>query len=139
MRKKLAGVYAVGFVGVFLITHTPGFTDAHGFLFGLFKIDPIDDVVHLLSGVAGVFVAWYATRCIPFYFKTVGILYGLDAVIGLTQGRGFLDLSIFTQGPGAPDFSLTNFALNGPHIVIAGIALVIGFRKPAPPRVVQPI
>ena len=46
MLTTLAWVYTVGFVGVFLITHAPGFTDADGFLFGLFKIDPIDDVVH---------------------------------------------------------------------------------------------
>lgn len=129
MLKRLAWLYAGGFIGVFLITHTPGFTDASGRLFGLFKIDPIDDVVHLLSGVAGVFVAWYATRFIPLYFKLVGILYGLDVVAGLTQTRGFLDLSIFTQGPGAPDFGLINWVVNLPHIVIAGIALVVGFRK----------
>lgn len=133
MLKKLAWVYAAGFLGVFLITHAPGLTDANGLLLGLFKIDPIDDVVHLLSGVAGVVAAMYATRSIPAYFKAIGIFYGLDVVVGLTQGRGFLDLSIFTLGRGAPDFSLTNLAVNFPHIVIAGIALVIGFRKATAP------
>lgn len=134
MLKTLAWVYAAGFIGVFLITHTPGFTDANGLLFGLFKIDPIDDVVHLLSGIAGVFVAWYAPHYITLYFKAVGILYGLDVIVGLTQQRGFLDLSLFTQGTGTPDFSLTNVAINLPHIVIAGIALVIGFRKSTAPH-----
>lgn len=133
MLEKLAWVYTAGFLGVFLITHTPGFTDANGFLFGLFKIDPIDDIVHLLSGVAGAFVAWKATRHIPLYFQAIGILYGLDAIVGLTQGRGLLDLSIFIRGRGAPDFSLANLAINFPHIVIAGIAVVIGFRKSAAP------
>jgi hypothetical protein len=75
----------------------------------------------------------YATRSIPAYFKAIGIFYGLDVVVGLTQGRGFLDLSIFTLGRGAPDFSLTNLAVNFPHIVIAGIALVLGFRKATAP------
>jgi len=129
MLKKLAWMYSAGFLGVFLITHTPGFTDATGRLFGLFKIDPIDDVVHLLSGLAAVFVTWYATRSIPLYFKLIGILYGLDVVIGLTQQRGFLDLSIFLQGMGTPDFSMTNLEINLPHIVISGFALVVGFRK----------
>jgi len=54
-------------------------------------------------------------------------------VVGLTQGRGLLDLSIFTQGVGTPDFSPTNFLVNVPHIVLAGIALVFGFRKSPPP------
>lgn len=125
----LAWLYAAGFLGVFLITHAPGFTDAQGYLFGLFKIDPIDDVVHLLSGVAGVVVARLARPSIPAYFKAIGILYGLDAVVGLVLSRGFLDLSIFLRGPGAPDFGLTNIAVNAPHVVIAGVALVIGFSR----------
>ena len=135
MLTTLAWVYTVGFVGVFLITHTPGFTDANGFLFGLFKIDPIDDIVHLLSGLVGLVVAVWAKSWIRTYLLWVGILYGLDAIVGLTQSRGLLDLSIFTQGMGTPDFSAKNFAVNLPHIVLAGIALVFGFRKsPTPAR-----
>src|SRR5436309_14847333 len=57
LLTTLAWEYTVGFVGVFLITHAPGFTAADGFLFGLFKIDPIDDVVHLLSGLVVAVVA----------------------------------------------------------------------------------
>ena len=74
MLTTLAWVYAVGFIGVFLISHAPGF-------------------------------------------------------VGLTQSRGLLDLSIFRQGMGTPDFSPKNFTVNVPHIVLAGIALVFGFRK----------
>lgn len=134
MLRRLAWVYAAGFLGVFLITHAPGCTDANGYLFGLFKIDPIDDIVHLLSGLAGAIVAWKAPGSIPAYFKAIGIFYGLDALVGLAMSRGFLDLSIFTQGPGRPDLSLTNWAINAPHIIIAGIALIVGFRRGAVPQ-----
>ena len=98
----------------------------------MFKIDPIDDIVHLLSGIAGGVVAIWAPGSIRAYLQWIGILYGLDAVVGLTQGRGLLDLSIFTQGVGTPDFSLTNFLVNLPQVVLAGIALVFGFRKGPP-------
>ena len=128
MLTKLAWVYAAGFLGVFLVTHTPGLSDPEGRLFGLFKIDPIDDVAHLLSGLAGAFAAGWATRCLPLYFKVIGVVYGLDVVTGMALSRGFLDLSVFTKGPGAPDFSLTNFLLNAPHIPISVVALVVGFR-----------
>ena len=133
MLKLLAWVYTAGFVGIFLITHAPWLTDARGYLLGLFKIDPIDDIVHLLSGLAGGIVAMWAPGLIRTYLQWIGLLYGLDAVAGLTQGRGLLDLSIFTQGVGTPDFSPTNFLVNLPHIVLAGIALVFGFRKSPPP------
>jgi len=126
--KRWAWVYAAGFVGVFLVTHAPGATDARGRLFGLFKIDPIDDIVHLLSGVAGVIVAVWATAWIALYLIAVGVLYGLDAIIGLVASRGLLDGSLFTQGRGAADLSVTNVLINLPHIVLAGLALVIGVR-----------
>jgi hypothetical protein len=126
--KRWAWVYAAGFVGVFLVTHAPGATDAQGRLFGLFKIDPIDDIVHLLSGVAGVIVAVWATAWIALYLIAVGVLYGLDAIIGLVASRGLLDGSLFTQGRGAADFRVTNVLINLPHIVLAGLALVIGVR-----------
>jgi hypothetical protein len=99
--------------------------------FGLFKIDPVDDLVHLLSGIAGFIVAWRAHSYIPLFFKTIGIAYMSDAIAGMTTSRGLLDGSLLLQGPGAPDFGLTNWALNLPHIIISGIALVIGFRTPS--------
>src|SRR5215213_4875596 len=129
--RKLAWLYTAGFIGIFIITHTPALTDAQGLSFGLFKIDPIDDIVHLLSGVAGVIVAWKAHSYIPLFFKLVGILYMGDAIVGMSMSRGLLDGSVFTQGPGAPDLSITNWALNTPHIIISGLALVIGFWTPA--------
>jgi len=129
--RKLAWVYAAGFLGVFLVTHTPGLSDVEGRLFGLFKIDPIDDVAHLLSGLAGALVAGWATRHLSLYFKVIGVAYGLDVVVGMALSRGFLDLSVFTQGPGAADLSLRNFLLNAPHIPISVIALVAGFCRPA--------
>jgi Domain of unknown function (DUF4383) len=136
LLTKLAWWYTAGFLGIFLICHTPGFTDADGKLLGLFRIDPIDDIVHLLSGVAGALIAWRAPRQIPVYFVIVGVLYNLDALVGMTMSRGLLDLSLFRQGIGQPDFSLTNWALNAPHIVLASLALWIGMAKPgAPSRV----
>lgn len=129
MLKKLAWWYTAGFLGVFLVCHTPPLNDAEGRLLGLFKIDPIDDFVHLLSGVVGALVAWRAPGHIPLYFKVIGILYELDAVVGMTMSRGLLDLSVFKLGPGAPDFSMTNWALNLPHIILASLAIWIGFRK----------
>jgi Domain of unknown function (DUF4383) len=129
MLKKLAWLYTFGFLGIFIVCHTPPLNDEQGRLLGLFKIDPIDDFVHLLSGLAGAAVAWSAPRFIPLYFKIIGILYELDAVVGMTMSRGLLDLSVFKLGPGSPDFTLTNWALNMPHIILAGIALWIGFRR----------
>lgn len=129
MLRKLAWLYTAGFLGIFIICHTPGLTDESGRLLGLFRIDPIDDFVHLLSGLAGAFVAWRAVASIPLYFKIIGLAYELDAIVGLTMSRGLLDLSLFKQGAGPADFSLTNWAINLPHIILASLALWIGFGR----------
>jgi hypothetical protein len=55
--------------------------NAQGRLFGLFRIDPIDDFVHLLSGVAGALVVSLAPARIPLYFIVIGVLYDLDALV----------------------------------------------------------
>src|SRR5688500_18457178 len=128
--RKLAWWYTAGFIGIFIVCHTPGLTDAQDRLLGLFRIDPIDDLVHLLSGVAGAIIAWRAERLIPASLIAVGVLYNLDAVVGMTMSRGLLDLSLFQLGPGGADFSVTNWLLNLPHIVLATLALVVGIRKP---------
>lgn len=126
--RTFAWWYAAGFLGIFLICHTPGLTDPEGRLFGLFRIDPIDDLVHLLSGVAAVLLLWRFERYLPAYFVVIGVLYNLDAVVGMTMSRGLLDLSVFTLGPAGPDFSVSNWLLNLPHIVLATLALLIGIR-----------
>jgi hypothetical protein len=138
MLKKLAWWYTAGFLGIFLICHTPGLTDADGRLLGLFRIDPIDDIVHLLSGIAGALVIMRAPARIPLYFIVIGVLYELDAIVGMTMSRGLLDLSVFTRGVGSPDLTLTNWALNAPHIVLASLALWIGVRKPGAAMIGRP-
>jgi hypothetical protein len=128
--RKLAWWYTAGFLGIFVLCHTPGLSDDQGRLFGLFRIDPIDDFVHLLSGLAGAVIAWKGQPYIPAYFIVIGVLYNLDAVVGMIMSRGLLDLSVFKLGPGGPDFSITNWLLNLPHIVLATLALFIGLRRP---------
>jgi hypothetical protein len=79
-----------------------------------------------------------AVPLIPLYLKLVGILYGLDALVGLVVSRGFLDGSLFTQGPGGADFGLTNVLINLPHIVLAGLALAVGFSRAGRSHLAQP-
>ena len=126
--QKLAWIFATLFLLVFIVTNVPAFNDAQGRNFGLFKIDPIDNLVHLLTAIIGGFAAWYSRRASKWFFIIFGVLYELDAVVGLLFSRGLLDTSIFTQGAGAADFGIINIALNIPHIIIASIMIAIGLR-----------
>ncbi len=125
--QKLTWFYAANFLFIFIISHWPGLTDKEGRLLGLFFIDPIDDVFHLLSGLVAVVCAWKSHSFSVNYFKYAGIPYALDAVTGILFGREFLNGDVFTEGLGRPDFSITTFGRNLPHIVIPVSMMAIGF------------
>ena len=114
LHRRLAWIYFLGFMAVVIVTHFPGLTDDQGRNLGLFKIDPLDDVVHLLSALFGAFAAWYSTRLSIHYFRLFGGIYFADAVVGLLAGLATLP-------------PLINLALNLPHLVISSAALVFGF------------
>lgn len=126
--QKFAWVFATIFFIVFVITNIPAFNDTHERNFGLFKIDPIDNIIHLLTAVISATVAWYSARLSRWFLILFGLLYWLDAFVGIGMSRGLLDFSIFTQGAGSPDFSLVNMAINAPHIAIASAMIFVGVK-----------
>ena len=124
--RKSAWVYAILFVAVVSLGYIPGFTTPEGHLFGLFHIELKDDLLHLGSGIWAAVAAWLSTRAATLYFQIFGIVYGLDGLVGLIFGQGYLDLGIFLFGPAALDLG-TKIATNIPHIVIGGSAALVGF------------
>ena len=112
--QRLAALYALMFLGVVSLGYIPGFTDENGLLLGLFKIDPIDDVLHGASGLWAALSAWHSAKASRFYFRAFGTYYTADAVIGLITGWSSLDPQ-------------TNVAINLPHLILGPLALAIGF------------
>lgn len=123
----LAWFYALNFLFIFVISHWPGLTDVDGRLLGLFYIDPIDDIFHLLSGLLAATVALKSHRWSVNYFKWAGIPYGIDAITGLFFSREFLNGEVFRDGLGGLNFTMEAFKVNLPHIVIVFSMLWIGF------------
>ena len=126
VMQKLAWTYAGLFVFVAALGYLPGLTNDAGYLLGLFKIDPIDDLLHLGSGLWAAAAAWRSARASTLYFKLFGCIYGLDGIVGLLLGQGFLDGGIFLHGPAALDLA-TRIGANLPHIMIGGTAVLLGF------------
>jgi len=125
--RTMAWLYFAGFAFVVFVSHVPVFNDPEGRLFGLFRIDLRDDAVHIFSAITGLIVASTGKWIAPYFWLT-GVLYGADALIGLTTQLGLLDLTVFTQPWQSPDFGLRNIAINLPHIVIAIVAIIVASR-----------
>lgn len=132
----LAWFYCANFLFIVILSHWPGLTDRQGKLMGLFAIDPVDDVFHLLSGLLAGFAAWKSHRWSVNYFRYAGIPYAIDAFTGIFLGVEFLNGDICGVGPSGPNLSVRNVLVNTPHILIPVTMLWIGFwlakRKPAP-------
>jgi hypothetical protein len=124
--QRLAWVYAGLFLFVVVIGYLPGLTNSEGQLLGLFRIELVDDALHLGSAIWAALAAWISTRASILYFKLFGTVYTLDGVIGLLFGQGYLDGGILIHGPTPLDW-MTKLAANFPHLAIGGIAMIIGF------------
>jgi hypothetical protein len=124
--QKLAWLYAIGFVAIAALSYIPALKDQSGNLFGLFSLQLHDDLLHLGSAVWAAMAAYKSDKASRNYFKIFGVLYGLDGVLGLITGSGYLDLGIINNG--ILQLSITTKILtNIPHIIIGGSAALIGF------------
>ena len=124
--QKLAWFYAVMFVVLGSLSYIPWINDENGVTLGIFSLQWYDNLLHYASGAWAAIAAWRSFKASEFYFKLFGIIYGLDGVMGLLTGQGYLDGGIFINGITPLDWGF-KIAANIPHILIGGIAVVIGF------------
>ena len=136
MRKSPAQVYAltfglalllVGILGFFYTadfsagdaTTEPGNRDA---VLGLFDVNGWHNVVHILSGLAGLALAgsWFGARLYALGFGTV---YLLVAALGFAAGDGESILGLIP----------VNTADNWLHVAIAVLGILAGLLTPTAP------
>ena len=113
MTKTLAWVFGVVLTLVGVLGFVPGIT-TDGMLLGIFMVDGLHSIIHIVSGLAALAAAWgmYGPR---LYFQVFGVVYGLVAVLGFVGGDNVLGLI------------MVNMADNLLHVVIAAVALYAGF------------
>lgn len=121
MIKKLAILFGAVFLLVGILGFFPAFTpvgeNGERHLLGLFEVNTVHNIVHVLSGAAALIaglVSGYASR---LYFKIFGAVYALVTLVGMVSGS-----------------ALGLFHVNGPdnflHLALAIALLAIGFGTP---------
>lgn len=113
MIQKLAWVFGIVFLVVGLGGFVPSLTQ-DGMLLGIFEVDPLHNVIHLLSGALAI-GAVLAGNYARLYFQVFGVVYAVVAVVGFMQGDTVLGLIS------------TNMADHVLHLAIAAVALYAGF------------
>lgn len=114
MLKKLATVFGVAFIAIGVLGFVPGITNDEGLLLGIFEVNALHNIIHLLSGVAALIGA-SSDQYAKLYFQVFGVVYAVVTLAGFVQGDTVLGL--------IP----VNMADNLLHLTIAVAALYIGF------------
>ena len=114
MANTLAWSFGVVLTLVGVLGFVPGITSSDGMLLGIFDVDGLHNIIHLVSGLAALAAAWGAWSS-RLYFQIFGVVYGLVTVVGFLQGDSVLGLIV------------VNTADNLLHLLIAAVALYAGF------------
>lgn len=108
---------------VLLLVGVLGFIPAlapHKNLFGIFHVDLLHNVVHILTGAAAVYLAMtQGERGSILFGKIFAVVYGLVTVLGLLTGHAL----------GIPGVIDVNMADNVLHIALTAVFAYIGYMK----------
>ena len=94
--NRFALIYGIVFLVIGIAGFVPGITTPHthpdmtaqsglGLLFGLFPVNLLHNIVHVLFGIWGVFAA-RSLGGARTYFKAVAVIYAILGVMGLIPG-----------------------------------------------------
>lgn len=123
--QKIAKWFGIIFILVGILGFIPGIT-SNGHLLGIFEVNTLHNIIHLLSGIIALMCAGSAMKA-KTYFKIFGVVYGLVTVVGFLQGNTVLGLIG------------VNVADNLLHLLISIIALVLGFGGSKPSAMSMPM
>lgn len=115
--QKAATVFGAVFVVVGILGFIPAFTP-DGHLLGIFEVNGVHNMIHLLSGVAALILS-RSHKNARLYFQVFGVVYGLVTLLGIFHGDNDL-LGIVAHN--VADIFL--------HLIITAAALYFGFGTP---------
>ncbi|MBX3708401.1 MAG: DUF4383 domain-containing protein [Gammaproteobacteria bacterium] len=112
MVRLIAILFGIGFIfaGVagFIPMTTPG-----GYLFGLFQVDTMHNIVHLVSGVLAIMAAT-TLKLTKLYFLIFGIVYAIVAIVGFARNGDLFIMQV-------------NMADNFLHLGIGIVAIYLSY------------
>ena len=114
--KTAAIIFGIVFLLVGVLGFVPGITTTSQMLLGIFHVNAVHNVVHLLSGAVALITGLTSTAAARTYFRVFGIVYALVAILGFFTGYGLL-LGLISN----------NMADTWLHVLIALVALALGF------------
>ncbi|BBL78263.1 membrane protein [Rubrobacter xylanophilus] len=117
--RTVALVLGVVFLLIGILGFVPGVTTGEGYLLGIFAVNALHNVVHLVVGVLGI-AAYYWERYARLYCQVLGVVYLVIGVLGFIPG-------ITVGGDMLLGIIHVNLADNLLHLVVGAVAAYFGF------------
>jgi hypothetical protein len=115
MTTTIAKIFGAIFVLVGILGFVPAATQ-NGHLLGVFHVNTVHNIIHLLSGLMALWVGFTGLHASKLFFRIFGAVYGLVAILGFVYGdRDILGLIA------------SNMADTWLHVGIAAVSLFLGF------------
>ncbi len=118
MLRTLAKVFGAVLLVAGILGFVPAFTPG-GRLLGLFEVNDVHNLIHLVSGVVALVTGFASEAASKTYFQVFGVIYALVTLLGFY----YMDRPLL-------GFVAHNTADIVLHIFISGTALFIGFGLP---------
>ncbi len=115
MAKSLATWFGLILVVLGVLGFIPGVTNDDKMIFGIFQVDTVHSIVHIVVGALGLWMGMAGMDQAKNYLRIFGVVFALFAIIGFFQGDTIL---------GIMD---TNMAHTWVYVVLALIFLWGGF------------
>lgn len=113
--KKWANIFGWVLLVVGVLGFIPGITTSANLLLGIFAVDALHNIVHIVTGAVGIWMARKGEDSAKMFFKVFGVIYAVVTILGFISGGSILG------------YISTNMADNILHLVIAALALYLGF------------
>ena len=120
-------VYIILFFLLIGLNFFPFLYQEDGRMIGGFNLAEEGNILHVLSGIWAATALWYSRNSMLYYFRIFGTVYLLDGVVGLIVGKAFLNLNLFRSDVIPHADYMVRLLLNTPHLLIGGVAVIIGF------------
>lgn len=111
--QKAAKWFGIVFIAIAILGFVPGIT-SNGMLLGIFEVDTLHNIIHLLSGIIAIVCSSSMSNS-KTYFKVFGLVYLLVTILGFIGSGSVLGLI------------MVNGADNLLHLVISIVSLALGF------------
>jgi hypothetical protein len=115
MLKTIAFIYGIIFVVIGIMGFIPKFAPHHHLL-GIFHINPLHNIIHLVTGIAGFWVCYTSQHASRIFFQVFGVIYGIVTILGFIAGNKEI-LGLIAN----------NQADNVLHLIVAILSLYLGF------------